>query len=61
MKRAVIAIGLDSADARLLETWAHQGHLPNITRLREQGAICPLRGPDLYLSEQAWTLVLTGC
>jgi predicted AlkP superfamily phosphohydrolase/phosphomutase len=61
MKRTLIAIGLDSADPGLLDAWAGQGHLPNIARLREQGAYCALRGPDLYLSEQAWTLVLTGC
>lgn len=61
MRRTLIAIGLDSADPGLLDAWASQGHLPNIARLREQGAYCPLRGPDLYLSEQAWTLVLTGC
>ncbi len=61
MKRTLIAIGLDSADPLLLDTWTSQGRLPNISRLREQGAYCPLRGPDLYLSEQAWTLVTTGC
>ena len=61
MKKPVIVIGLDSADPVLLETWAGEGRLPNIARLREQGAYCPLRGPSLYLSEQAWTLVTTGC
>jgi predicted AlkP superfamily phosphohydrolase/phosphomutase len=61
MKKTVIAIGLDSADPLILDTWASQGHLPNISRLRGQGAYCPLRGPNLYLSEQAWTLVATGC
>lgn len=61
MRRTLIAIGLDSADPLLLDTWVSQGRLPNISRLREQGAYCSLRGPDLYLSEQAWTLVTTGC
>ena len=57
----LIAIGLDSADPDLIDQWATAGHLPHISRLREEGAYCPLRGPDQYLSEQAWTLVLTGC
>jgi len=57
----LIAIGLDSADPELIDRWANAGHLPHISRLREGGAYCPLRGPELYLSEQAWTLVLTGC
>jgi predicted AlkP superfamily phosphohydrolase/phosphomutase len=61
MRKTLIAIGLDSADPILLDEWASQGRLPNISRLREQGAYCSLRGPDLYLSEQAWTLVTTGC
>jgi predicted AlkP superfamily phosphohydrolase/phosphomutase len=59
--RPLIAIGLDSADARLLDAWMRQGHLPHIAALRAQGAYGELRGPDRYLSEQAWTLVLTGC
>ena len=61
MKRTLIAIGLDSADPWLLGQWMDQGHLPNIAKLRGEGAYVPLRGPDLYLSEQAWTLVSTGC
>src|SRR5918994_2284326 len=61
MKKTVIAIGLDSADPVLLDTWTGEGQLPNIARLREQGTYCPLQGPSLYLSEQAWTLVTTGC
>jgi predicted AlkP superfamily phosphohydrolase/phosphomutase len=60
MRRTLIAIGLDSADPRLIDTWISRGALPNIGRVREQGAYCALEGPDLYLSEQAWTLVTTG-
>lgn len=61
MKPTLIVIGLDSADPDLVDTWAGQGYLPNIARLRQEGAYCALRGPDHYLSEQAWTLVTTGC
>lgn len=61
MRRTLIAIGLDSADPQLLEAWMSQGHLPSIARLRAEGAYCALTGPPLYLSEQAWTLVTTGC
>ena len=61
MRRTLIAIGLDSADPVLLDAWMAQGYLPNIARLRAQSAYCALRGPELYLSEQAWTLVTTGC
>jgi predicted AlkP superfamily phosphohydrolase/phosphomutase len=61
VRRTLIAIGLDSADAGLLDAWAEGGRLPNFARLRQGGACVPLTGPELYLSEQAWTLVLTGC
>lgn len=60
MKRTLIVLGLDSAEPTLLDTWMSLGALPNIRRLREQSAYCTLHGPDLYLSEQAWTLVTTG-
>jgi predicted AlkP superfamily phosphohydrolase/phosphomutase len=61
MKRTLIVLGMDSAEPRLLDAWISRGALPNIARLREQSAYCALSGPDLYLSEQAWTLVTTGC
>jgi predicted AlkP superfamily phosphohydrolase/phosphomutase len=61
MRKTLIVIGLDSAPPDLLERWVEQGHLPHIASLQQQGATCPLRGPDWYLSEQVWTLILTGC
>lgn len=61
MTQPLIALGLDSADPELVDGWTRDGQLPNIARLREQGAYCALSGPNLYLSEQAWTLVATGC
>jgi predicted AlkP superfamily phosphohydrolase/phosphomutase len=60
MRRTLIVLGLDSADSRLIDSWIRRGALANIGRLREQGAYCALEGPDVYLSEQAWTLVTTG-
>jgi predicted AlkP superfamily phosphohydrolase/phosphomutase len=60
VSRTLIAVGLDSADPWLLDVWIRRGALPHIARLREAGAWCPLHGPELYLSEQAWTLVVSG-
>jgi predicted AlkP superfamily phosphohydrolase/phosphomutase len=51
---------MDSADPLLLDAWMSGGLLPHIGRLRERGAYCALQGPELYLSEQVWTLVATG-
>lgn len=61
MKHPIIAIGLDSADPALLETWMAQGHLKNLNRIRKQGAYGPLVNMDYYKGESAWTNFLTGC
>ncbi len=69
MKSRVIAIGLDSAEPRLLEKWMAEGHLPNLSKLRETGAYSRLENTVDYaggLTEQSateasWTAFLTGC
>ncbi|MBE9181754.1 alkaline phosphatase family protein [Oculatella sp. LEGE 06141] len=60
-KRPVIAIGLDAADPRLIETWMAQGHLKNLRRLRDEGAYARLKSFDYYRAETPWTTFLTGC
>lgn len=61
MKKPVIAIGLDAADPLLLEEWMSQGHLKNLSRLREQGTYTHLNNIDYYRAETPWTTFLTGC
>ena len=61
MKHPVIAIGLDGVDPSLLEKWMSQGHLPNISRLREQGVYTRLETSNYYISEAAWPTLLSGC
>ncbi len=61
MKQPVIAIGLDAADPKLLETWMSQGYLQNLNRLREEGAYGRLSNIDYYKAETPWTTFLTGC
>ncbi|NET33914.1 MAG: nucleotide pyrophosphatase [Cyanothece sp. SIO1E1] len=61
MKNPVIAIGLDSAQPALLERWMSQGHLPNLSRLREQGAYGRLKSTiKHHRAELPWTTFLTG-
>lgn len=57
MQRPVVVIGLDSFDPILCESWLETGQLPNLARLREQGAWGRLKTTD---SETAWTAFLTG-
>jgi len=57
----VVAIGLDAADPALIEEWLDQGYLPNLNRLRQQGAYGRLANLEYYKAETAWTTFLTGC
>lgn len=61
MKKPVIAIGLDAADPALMETWMAEGHLPNLSKLRQQGAYGHLTNLEYYKAETPWTTFLTGC
>ena len=69
MKRSVIAIGLDAADPDLLEKWMSEGHLKNISQLRQQGTYGRLFNTVNYCdnpqessgTERTWVTFLTGC
>lgn len=69
MKRSVIAIGLDAADPVLLEKWMAQGHLKNLSQIRQQGAYGRISNTVNYCgnpketsgTERTWVTFLTGC
>lgn len=69
MKSPVIAIGLDSADPLLLEKWMSQGHLKNLSQLRQQGIYGRLNNIVNYdgvptetsSTEKVWVMFLTSC
>jgi predicted AlkP superfamily phosphohydrolase/phosphomutase len=56
----VFVLGLDGATWDLLEPLLEEGLLPNLARLREQGASGSLRSVFPPLSPVAWTGVMTG-
>src|SRR5262245_34571988 len=56
----VMVLGLDGATWDVLEPLAQEGLLPNLMRLREQGAWGSLRSVFPPLSPVAWTAVMTG-
>lgn len=68
MKRRVIAVGLDSADFDLLQRYMDAGHLPQITRLRQQSALARLVTNATYAdgaipyasTEGNWVMFQTG-
>lgn len=60
MTRPVVAIGLDGADPVALEPLLDAGQLPNLARLRAEGAWGRVVGPPHHRAETPWTTFLTG-
>ncbi|HMR30223.1 MAG TPA: alkaline phosphatase family protein [Geminicoccaceae bacterium] len=60
MTGRVLLIGLDSADAELIERWSDQGHLPTFARLRQEGLWTRLRTTAEVMHVSAWPTIYTG-
>lgn len=56
----VIFLGLDGLDPRLTEKFMSEGKLPNLQKLKEQGAYSRLRTTYPSLSPVAWSTFATG-
>ena len=56
----VLVLGLDSADAELIERWADEGHLPALARLRREGAWSRLGTTAEVMHVSAWPTIYTG-
>lgn len=56
----IIFLGLDGLDPRLTEKFMSEGKLPNLQRLKEQGAYSRLRTTYPSLSPVAWSTFATG-
>ena len=59
-KRRVLLIGLDSADAELIDAWAAEGHLPTFARLRREGVSGRLGTTAEVMHVSAWPTLYTG-
>ena len=60
MSAKVLVIGLDAAEATLLEKWAASGELPAFARLAEQGAVARLGNSLETLPGAIWPEITTG-
>ena len=60
MSAKVLVIGLDAAEATLLEKWAASGELPAFGRLTEQGAVARLGNSLETLPGAIWPELTTG-
>ena len=69
MKNKVVAIGLEGCDPVLLEKWMAEGHLENLSKVREQGTYGRLENTikyngesaDFFATEPSWGMFLSGC
>jgi len=59
-RRRVLLIGLDSADAELIEGWASEGALPTFARLRREGGWSRLGTTAEIMHVSAWPTLYTG-
>ncbi len=60
MASRVLVIGLDSADADLLERWSREGHLPVLAGLRKDGLWGRLGTTADVMHVSAWPTLYTG-
>ena len=56
----VFILGLDGADWRIIDRLEAEGRLPNLARLRHEGAWGLLRSQKPLLSPIVWTTIATG-
>ena len=56
----VIAIGLDSADRRLVERWCDSGYLPALQSMRDRGAYGHLTGFPALGDDSTWASFYTS-
>lgn len=59
-RRRVLLIGLDSADAELIDAWSTAGYLPTFARLRREGVSGRVGTTAEVMHVSAWPTLYTG-
>jgi len=60
MSGPVVVIGLDAFEPWVMDHYIAEGRLPNLKRLREEGAYGLVQNQELYKAEPAFTTFMTG-
>ena len=60
MPSRILVIGLDAAEATLIETWASEGALPTFARLKADGLVYCLDNPLETLPGAIWSELVSG-
>ena len=69
MNKSTVVIGLDAAQPRPIEKWMAEGHLPNLSKIRDLGTYSRLENTVNYCgvpteystTEPLWATFSTGC
>lgn len=69
MKKSTVVIGLDAAEPRLIEQWMAEGHLPNLSKICQEGIYSRIENTVNYCgipteystTEPLWATFSTGC
>jgi hypothetical protein len=56
----VVIIGIDGAPWKFVDQLIDEGRLPNLARIKKEGARAILRSTQSYVTPPAWTSVFTG-
>jgi len=56
----VVIIGIDGAPWKFVDQLIDQGRLPNLARIKKEGARAILRSTQSYVTPPAWTSMFTG-
>ncbi len=59
-KPKVVILGFDGADSHLVERWMDEGKLPNLAKLRADGAYAPLQPTNPPQTPVSWSSFATG-
>jgi len=58
--RRIVIIGFDGLDPDLCQQYMHQGKLPNLAKIQQNGSFCPLQTTMPAISPVAWSTFATG-
>ena len=56
----LVIFTLDSANYELIEKWADEGYLPNLTSIMQTGSCWELGGPGVYDEIGSWLSLFSG-
>ena len=60
MTDRILTVGIDGGEMSLINKWIDEGELPNLKKIKENGASGPLRSTIPPITGAAWSSFQTG-